>query len=64
MTWPPLNRQPGEIFINAAGRKVEIVAVDGIYIDGTDVSILAYRFLGGTMIHLRSVDSTKDWVQV
>lgn len=67
MTWPPLNREPGEFYlVPSTDRKVEIVATDALVeSDGdTELEVLAYRFVNGTMIHLRTFESTKDWVRL
>lgn len=52
------------------GRHVEILARDDVYQPEGDWSIahetdtVAYRFLGGSMVHLRSVGSMKQWTKV
>lgn len=67
MTWPPLKREPGELYVQAQGKTVEIVEVeDEIECEHCDlaVTVIAYRFLGGTHIYLRDIESTKNWQKV
>lgn len=66
MTWPPVKREPGELYVQAQGRTVEILAVDEVADSEYDsaVEVLAYKFVGGSMVHLRSVASTENWQQV
>ena len=33
-------------------------------VDGVEADTVAYRFLGGSLIHLRSVGSLRGWVRV
>lgn len=61
---------PGEFWTTSKGRTVEILARDVVYQPEGDWSIshetdtVAYKFLGGSMIHLRSVGSLKLWTKV
>lgn len=56
------NPQPGEFWATPKGRTVEIVArevVEVVY--GVEAVVIAYRFLGGSTIHLRHVNSLTAW---
>lgn len=70
MTWErPPDVQPGEFWTTSKGRTVEIVARDEVEQVGTwdedrTIDTVAYKFLGGTMIHLRSVKSLTGWTRV
>lgn len=61
--------QPGEFWATSKGRTVEILARDAVYEPETVWSIahetdtIAYKFLGGSMIHLRAVGSLNGWVK-
>lgn len=61
--------QPGEMWTTSKGRTVEILARDevcgrrGIWDDPSEVDTIAYKFLGGGMVHLRSVSSIGDWTR-
>jgi hypothetical protein len=56
---------PGELWGTPKGRTVEILAADTVYNRYTEeTGVIAYRFLGGSMIHLRSVDSLVDWHKI
>lgn len=61
---------PGEFWSTSKGRAVEILARDVVYQPEGDWSIpqeidtIAYKFLGGSMVHLRSVGSLKLWTKV
>lgn len=65
-----LDPQPGEFWATSKGRTVEIVARDLVYEPEGDWSIsretdvIAYKFLGGSMVHLRSVGSLRQWTRV
>ena len=61
--------QTGEFWATSKGRTVEIVARDtaGGFDDIGDystVDVVAYRFLGAAVIHLRAVDSLTNWRKV
>lgn len=61
--------QPGEFWATSKGRTVEIVARDVVderafYEVTGRVDTVAYKFLGGSMIHLRAVSTLKDWTKV
>lgn len=62
--------QPGEFWATSKGRTVEILARDevcgrqGAWDDPAEVDTVAYQFLGGSMIHLRSVSSLSNWTKV
>lgn len=59
--------QPGQFWTTSKGRTVEILARDEIEINDDygfpmgEADVVAYKFLGGSMIHLRTVASLKDW---
>lgn len=59
--------QPGEFWTTSKGRTVEIVARGEISQDDFEIScevdVIAYRFLGGSMVHLRSVGSLRLWTK-
>lgn len=61
--------RPGEFWTTLMGRTVEILAADTLPGDDAnghccEVGVIAYRFLGGSMIHLRSVISLTAWAKV
>lgn len=62
--------QPGQLWTTPKGRTVEILARDVVHEPEDDWSVahetdtVAYRFLGGSMVHLRSVGSLKQWTKV
>ncbi len=63
--------QEKEFWSTSKGRTVEILARDTIEIqddygfpDGTKADVIAYRFLGAQMIHLRTVQSLTGWARV
>lgn len=57
--------QPGEFWATPKGRTVEILARNEVANRWTEeVDVIAYQFLGGTMLHLRSVASLTDWKKV
>lgn len=60
--------QPGQFWTTSKGRTVEILARDEVHQDEgpwgypeADIDTVAYKFLGGSMIHLRSVRSLDGW---
>ncbi len=61
--------QPGQFWSTSKGRTVEILARDKVeqaeyqWQPEAEIDTVAYKFLGGTMIHLRSVESLRDWKQ-
>lgn len=58
------NPLPGEFWSTSKGRTVEIVARDEVTQVAEweeSIDVVAYRFLGGSMIHLRSVGSLTGW---
>lgn len=60
------NPQPGEFWSTSKGRTVEILASDVITDeDGyPTIDAIAYKFLGGSQVHLRSVHSLHGWSKV
>lgn len=57
--------QPFEFWATTKGRTVEILARDEVEEPfGGTVDVIAYQFRGGSMVHLRSVDSLQGWVKV
>lgn len=61
--------KPGEMWATSKGRTVEILARDLVYTPEGDwsasqeIDTIAYRFLGGSMVHLRSVGSLSNWMR-
>lgn len=56
---------PGDLWSTPKGRTVEILAVHTVYNRYTEeVLAVAYRFLGGSMVHLRSADFLDGWSRV
>lgn len=59
--------QPGQFWSTSKGRTVEILARNEVGETGdwddAEIDTVAYKFLGGTMIHLRSVESLREWKQ-
>lgn len=61
--------QPGEFWSTSKGRTVEILARDVVelrdeWLTEQSIDTVAYQFLGGTMVHLRSARSLKGWTKV
>lgn len=60
--------QPGQFWTTSKGRTVEILARDAVEDHGDwreqEIDTVAYKFLGGSMIHLRAVSSLSGWAQV
>lgn len=55
----------GDLYVTTRGRTVEILAVDTVqdrYGDG--FTAVAYRFCGGTVVHLRGADLIEDWTKI
>lgn len=59
----------GELWSTSTGRTVEIVAAeeieeeDGIG-DLNRVDVVAYRFVGGSVVHLRAARNTSNWQKI
>lgn len=58
--------QVGEFWLTSKERAVEIIARDEVAGDAVEgywqeIDTIAYRFLGGTQVHLRAVSSIKAW---
>ncbi len=53
----------GDTWINGRGRRLEIVAVDEVETDAMPHAevVIAYRFHGLGMVHLRAAAQTTDW---
>lgn len=63
-----MNPEPGEIWTTSKGRTVEILARDTVTGDSEEgyyqeIDAIAYKFLGGTMIHLRAVSTLTNWTK-
>lgn len=58
--------QPGDLWSTSKGRTVEILARDQVTDEDNypTIDVIAYKFLGGSMVHIRSVDSTRNWQRV
>lgn len=62
--------QPGEFWTTSKGRTVEILARDEVQVSDdygfptAEADIVAYQFLGGSMIHLRAAASLTNWTKV
>jgi len=62
--------QPREFWSTSKGRAVEILARDIVVsadqwgYPEAEIDTVAYRFLGGSMVHLRAVTSLKNWTKV
>lgn len=62
--------QPREFWTTSKGRTVEILARDTVeqqpefFTDYAEIDTVAYKFLGGSMVHLRAVDSLNGWTKV
>jgi hypothetical protein len=64
---------PREFWSTSKGRTVEILARDTVVgrdprapwdVDLDEIDTVAYKFLGGTMIHLRAVSTLINWTKV
>lgn len=59
--------QPGQFWSTSKGRTVEILARDNVEYSGdwTDAEIdtIVYKFLGGSMVHLRAVGTLRGWTK-
>lgn len=58
--------QPGQLWSTPTGRTVEIVARDtvrasNVWDDADEIDTVAFHFVGGTMIHLRSAEGLRSW---
>ena len=59
--------QPGQLWSTPTGRTVEIAARQEVSADGewdglpNHVDVVAYHFVGGSVIHLRSVEDLRLW---
>jgi hypothetical protein len=67
----PLPRVPfafGQLWMTSTGRTVEILAVDEVeeleQEEYHAVNVIAYRFVGGTGVHLRAASRTNMWTKV
>jgi hypothetical protein len=64
--------KPGQLWLTSRERTVEIVAREIVAAEGdmhygrepAEIDSVAYKFLGGSMIHLRSVSSLTTWRKV
>lgn len=52
--------QPGQFWLTGREHVVEIIARDEVA-DDAEIDTIAYRFLGGSQVHLRAVSSIKAW---
>lgn len=69
MSWHPQSIEPGQLYVNTQGRTVEILANDEVREawdepDSPAVDVVAYRFMGGTMIHLVSTNQVRKWTAI
>lgn len=60
--------QPGDLWSTSKGRTVEILArreveESGMW-DDAKIDVVAYKFLGGSQIHLRAVGNLSYWTKV
>lgn len=67
MNKPP-DPQPGQFWSTSKGRTVEILArreveESGMW-DDAKVDVVAYKFLGGSQVHLRCVGTLANWTKV
>lgn len=66
----PLSPQPGETWSTSKGRTVEILARDVVEarddygFEESSIDTVAYKFLGGSMVHLRAVSTLVGWTRV
>lgn len=60
--------QPGQLWSTPKGHTVEILAREVVDDNGDwsydSADVIAYRFLGGSMVHLRAASSLAGWVKV
>lgn len=55
----------GDIYRNPLGREVEILAVEELVSQWFEkIDVVAYRFIGATMVHLRPLDHLNEWQKV
>lgn len=67
----PVEFEVGQLWSTTTGRTVEIVAVDeveaedgfGFPIEGA-VRVIAYRYAGGSVIHLRTPSMASGWQKI
>lgn len=69
MAYPRPAFTVGQLWTTSTGRTVEIVAVDRLEEEGefgelASVNVIAYRFVGGGIIHLRAAGNTGGWLHV
>lgn len=59
--------QPREFWSTSKGRTVEILARDHVQETGSwddaEMDVVAYKFLGGSMVHLRAVGTLQGWTK-
>lgn len=56
----------GDTWITDRGRKVEILASDHAVandVSGTTVGVIAYRYHGMSMVHIRETYATTGWTK-
>lgn len=58
--------QPRQLWSTPTGRTVEIVARETVrtsnaWDEASEIDVVAFHFVGGTMIHLRSAEGLKSW---
>lgn len=62
----------GSLYVTSGGRTVEVLAVESVEcLDMVETAnpvgsaeVIAYRFLGGGVIHLAALHGVQDWVKV
>ena len=71
MAVPRPKFQVGQLWSTSTGRTVEILAADEIEEENERFSyevqrvrVIAYKFVGGSVVHLRAVGSTSDWLKI
>lgn len=63
---------PGSLYATTNGRTAEVVAYEAL--DATSLvdsplpvattEVIAWKYLGGTIVHISSLDDVQDWVKV
>lgn len=71
MTWTkPREYKPGELYCTTTGRTVEILAADQVESESEGdyecnrLQVIAYKFVGGSIVHLRAARAADRWVKV
>lgn len=62
----PTPPRPGDLYAHSNGRNVEILAVEPLAEEDAlgdidEVNAVAWRYIGGTFVHLTTLSHAKSW---